>query len=229
MISVCECGCGQEVKIGQRFIQGHNRRKNVVDLAKNVVSVQPVWGTIVKKGETFICEYCGKETVHKWGETVRVFCSKECKEAHKRESASVTKTCIICGKEFKRIRSRFNAKNSTGQYCSMKCMGIGQSGENCPTFKNGSYIDRRGYKRILVGIGEYETEHRVVMETLLGRKLYEHECVHHKNGDRLDNRIENLELWTTSHPSGQRTADKIEWAINLLESYGYTVEGDDVP
>ena len=57
------------------------------------------------------------------------------------------------------------------------------------------------------------------MEEHLGRSLLPGETVHHINGIRDDNRIENLELWSTSHPYGQRVVDKIEWAIELLKSY----------
>lgn len=42
---------------------------------------------------------------------------------------------------------------------------------------------------------------------------------------RDDNRIENLELWSVSHPAGQRVEDKIMWAKEFLCSYNYEVVG----
>src|SRR5574342_1101230 len=83
--------------------------------------------------------------------------------------------------------------------------------------KNGEgSIDSSGYKTITVkghpnqmDLKGRIREHIFVMSNILGRPLSKSETVHHKNGDRLDNRPENLELWHRGQPPGQRVEDKI--------------------
>ena len=84
-----------------------------------------------------------------------------------------------------------------------------------------------GYRKVIVPPEELHLtrgernvlQHRLVMAQLLGRPLDPGEVVHHVNGDRLDNRPANLELWSVDQPAGQRVADKLAFALELLDRY----------
>ena len=71
--------------------------------------------------------------------------------------------------------------------------------------KGGYLVSQRNSRRII--------QHRAVWEAHNGRKLEKFENIHHINGIRHDNRIENLELWTRPQPSGQRPEDLVAWVI----------------
>jgi hypothetical protein len=90
------------------------------------------------------------------------------------------------------------------------------------------YVAKSGYVQVKrpdhpnVRPNGWLAEHTVVMAEVMGRPLLPGENVHHKNGVKDDNRPENLELWVSMQPSGQRPEDLVTFAHEILNRYsGY--------
>lgn len=100
--------------------------------------------------------------------------------------------CLLCSKDFKRRDSEI--KKGSFKYCSKECGYIALKGiekKIKPIEERTWRINRKGYlettirrKRIL--------QHRWFMEKEIKRPLTNKEFVHHINGVKTDNRIDNL-------------------------------------
>ena len=105
--------------------------------------------------------------------------------------------------------------------CLKKDIARARHGKNSPVWRGGRRKNKAGYIEILdaVGSDKYVPEHRKIMSEHLGRPLFADETVHHKNGIRDDNRLENLELKASSHGKGQSIPDLIAWAKEIIHRY----------
>jgi transcriptional regulator with XRE-family HTH domain len=165
------------------------------------------------------CLQCEKEYLTTYKE--QKYCSIQCKNKGLGTKSKFC-NCIVCQKEIE----YFSYKK---KYCSKDCMSthmVKQNTKEIGALKTDAfgYIKQKVDKDYLGNLKGWVYQHRYVMEQFLGRPLTNEENIHHKNGDRSDNRLENLELWSTSQPSGQRIEDKITHAKEILKQYEEELE-----
>lgn len=142
--------------------------------------------------------------------------------AHARGTRRMWRCQCACGKIANILQSAL--KYGKSKSCGCQNLEV-RRGPQSAKWKGGRHQNKGGY--ILVKTpnhpratgNNYVLEHIVVMEEQLGRSLVPGENVHHKNGNRADNRPENLELWNTSQPAGQRPEDKVAYAKEILGLY----------
>lgn len=112
----------------------------------------------------------------------------------------ITKVCDNCGKEFTTYPC-YDKRNRKHRFCSKECESVYRSYKNSSLGWRGGCVSKSTGYRYIRANGKQVEEHRLVMEKHLGRPLNRDECVHHINGNKLDNHIENLLLMTKSEHS----------------------------
>lgn len=153
-----------------------------------------------------ICPQCQQS--FRPGMAVQKFCGRVCANAGQRTERQYT-DCAHCGKPLHYKRA------ARVRFCSRTCFwnsGDVRADISLPIGTLRPY--RGGYMWIKVPRGtpganpNWLPQHRHVMQQVLGRPLQHHEHVNHRNGQKHDNRPENLELWSTPRqPKGQRVSD----------------------
>ena len=203
LISKCK-RCGKEKK--------YNYPRVVKDYCSHVCSNYAKWEKR-EKGKTvvLVCETCGNnfellESVKRAreanGNKIK-YCSQKCMGLSNKKAKIVN--CPICDKEFETTRNKCCSKNCSYEY--IKKMGKHK--------KNGFWLEN-GYKVLYIEGNKSIKEHIKIMQDKIGRELQPNENVHHINGIKTDNRIENLQLLTKSEHSRLHRKKEVESGFLLF-------------
>lgn len=138
-----------------------------------------------------------------------------------------TGTCAVCGEQYLYRKNKAHADKT--KYCDRTCRGKAHQGEGNPYWKGGKFLHPEGY--VWVSVYDQDAvsgrrsrrrfEHVLVMEKHLGRPMLPNETIHHKNGDKQDNRIQNLELKIGRHGRGSSPEEMVAWAKEILALYSH--------
>jgi hypothetical protein len=176
-------------------------------------------GAKPRTGESLVCarEGCGA-TFYRPKSSPQRFCSKACTDTSNYAGGTVTVNCSHCGGEIRTFRSRVSPTGVI--YHDRACRDAARRAvAGKPRRTSHGYVVRAMPDHPAANRAGVVFEHRLVMEEKIGRPLTPEESVHHRNGDRSDNRIENLELWSKRQPAGQRVADKLVFVEEMVDLY----------
>lgn len=163
-----------------------------------------------KRRLTIKCFWCNKDKeIIFCQKRERNFCDKSCRmkwqntvmRALRQAKHTRIIKCSSCGEKRRRQKNRLKWKKS---FCNRNCYSEWKKGANSSLWRGGRRIDKDGYvlihkpKHPKADISNYVREHRLIMEGKLGRYLTGTETVHHTNGNRQDNSLENLVLYNSN-------------------------------
>lgn len=122
-----------------------------------------------------------------------VYCSKKCQFDYKNKNRKPEGNCICleCGKNYRTNPAYIRRSPGKNRYCSRECMWNFRKRDRISSSISSGYV-------VIKGSRNTRRLHRFLMEQKIGRKLNRNEHVHHINGNKLDNRIENLMLLSAS-------------------------------
>lgn len=170
-----------------------------------------------------ICENCGIEFKFCGHTRAGKFCCKKCFLEYNKKTKYISKICLYCKEPFEVLKCHEHRK-----FCSKSCSAKYHAKVNkkqrpikiCKQCKKSFEIKRKGQifcssacsalfrkenkkhkkdTKVKVYInGQSFLEHRLVMENKLNRKLESKEIVHHIDGNRKNNKPENLWLYATN-------------------------------
>lgn len=229
---ICErCGSGFKVRprnSAQRFCDQTCKAAYESEHGRVGAHKPPVEFTCKQCGNPFTMKLSYVTALRKKHGRDPLYCSMRCMgDAKMLKLDGWNVACIQCGKPMPIQRRPGGTINRQKALCSTECRSM---------FRRLSYQARHpdaevtrnkyknGYVRVVVpgkdgGPSRETLEHRYVMEQHLGRRLLPTETVHHINGDRANNDLSNLELFSSRHGPGQRVTDKVQFAIEILELY----------